>query len=171
MGNEAWDLSGSVDWDLTTPEWDLTGDEIHDYKIQKSGGEWCVVSEDGAKKLGCFPTEKQARERLRQIEAAKAAKGNVVVGSGEEESEEITVLVKVPLPKQVLLPEQQAPVVNVSLPEQQAPVVNVSLPEQKAPVVEVKPSVKVLQEAKQLKSRRVERDAKGRIKRIIDEDE
>ena len=54
---------------------DLTADdEVHIYIIQKRGSEWCVVSEDGTKKLGCYPTEKQARERLRQIEAAKAVK-------------------------------------------------------------------------------------------------
>ena len=45
------------------------------YKLQKRGNEWCAVSEDGTKTLGCYPTEAQANERLRQIEAAKAAKG------------------------------------------------------------------------------------------------
>jgi hypothetical protein len=51
--------------------------EIHEYKIEKRGGDkpWCVVSEDGSRDLGCFPTEAEANERLRQVEAAKAAKG------------------------------------------------------------------------------------------------
>lgn len=44
------------------------------YKLQKRGNEWCAVSEDGTKTFGCYPTEAQARERLRQIEAIKAAK-------------------------------------------------------------------------------------------------
>ena len=88
MTNGAWDLGDAVgvDWDLNPSKWDLTGDEVHTHKIQKSGDEWCVVSEDGEKKLGCYPTEKQARERLRQIEAAKAAKDNVVVESEEEDT-------------------------------------------------------------------------------------
>jgi len=46
----------------------------HTYKLQKRGDEWCAISEDGTKTLGCYPTEAQANERLRQVEAAKAAK-------------------------------------------------------------------------------------------------
>ena len=45
---------------------------IHTYKLQKRGSQWCAVSEDGTKSLGCYPTEAEARERLRQVEAAKA---------------------------------------------------------------------------------------------------
>ncbi len=41
--------------------------------IAKRGGKFVVMSEAG-KKLGEFDTEQEARERLRQIEAAKAAK-------------------------------------------------------------------------------------------------
>ena len=44
----------------------------HTYKLQKRGNEWCAVSEDGTKSLGCYPTEAKARERLRQVEAARA---------------------------------------------------------------------------------------------------
>lgn len=140
-----WDLS-KVDWDLRVCDWDLTGDEVYVYKIQKRGNEWCVVSEDGTKKLGCYPTEKQARERLRQIEAAKAAKGNVIV-EGEERGGSRPVTV----------------VVNVDIPEQEPPVVNVSMPDQPISKVEV------LNERKP-RSRRVERDSEDRIVRIIDED-
>ena len=166
MTDEAWDLSG-VDWDLNPPEWDLFEGEVHIYKVLKSGNEWCVVSEDGEKKLGCYPTEKEANERLRQIEAAKALKDNVVVESEEKkEDRHITVTVDVPLPE-----PPPPPAVNISLPEQKAPVFTVNLPEQPAPVVHVKPEAKVLQETKKPKSRRVERDPKtGQITRIVEED-
>jgi len=38
--------------------------------IKKSGSEWCVYSKDG-KPLGCYKTQKEAEERLRQIEYFK----------------------------------------------------------------------------------------------------
>ena len=44
------------------------------YKIVKRGAQWCAVSEDGSHSMGCYPTEAQAKERLRQVEAAKAVK-------------------------------------------------------------------------------------------------
>lgn len=41
----------------------------------KRDGKWYVLSEDGTKKLGGpYGSEAEANERLRQIEAAKAAK-------------------------------------------------------------------------------------------------
>jgi hypothetical protein len=43
--------------------------------IEQRGSKWVVLSEQG-KLLGEFDSEKAARERLRQIEAAKAAKGD-----------------------------------------------------------------------------------------------
>ncbi len=36
--------------------------------------EYCAVSEDGERSFGCFPTRAEAAERLRQVEAAAAAK-------------------------------------------------------------------------------------------------
>lgn len=38
--------------------------------VRKDGSEWCVFSKSG-KKLGCFPTKKQAQERLQEIEFFK----------------------------------------------------------------------------------------------------
>jgi hypothetical protein len=43
--------------------------------VQKMGNEWCVLSEEG-KKLGCYPSRKQAEERLREIEYFKHKKDN-----------------------------------------------------------------------------------------------
>ncbi len=43
-------------------------------KIVRQGGQFCAVSEDGSRSFGCFPTTEEAGERLRQVEAAKAAK-------------------------------------------------------------------------------------------------
>lgn len=43
-------------------------------KIEERDGKYCAVSADGSRSFGCFPTEQAARERLRQVEAAKAAK-------------------------------------------------------------------------------------------------
>lgn len=43
--------------------------------IEQRGSKWAVLSEQG-KLLGEFDSERAARERLRQIEAAKAAKGD-----------------------------------------------------------------------------------------------
>lgn len=45
-------------------------------KIEEREGKWVVLSEDGTKELGTYDTEAEARERLRQVEAAKAAKGD-----------------------------------------------------------------------------------------------
>ena len=45
-------------------------------RIELRGGRYVVLSESG-EPLGSFGTEEEARERLRQIEAAKAAKGDV----------------------------------------------------------------------------------------------
>ena len=44
--------------------------------ITKRSGKWCAVSEAGDVTFGCYATEVEARERLRQVEAAKAAKGD-----------------------------------------------------------------------------------------------
>lgn len=41
-------------------------------KIVRRQGQFCAVSEDGSRSLGCFDTAEQAGERLRQVEAAKA---------------------------------------------------------------------------------------------------
>lgn len=38
--------------------------------IRKKGSQWCIFSKSG-KKLGCYPTRKQAEERLSQIERFK----------------------------------------------------------------------------------------------------
>jgi hypothetical protein len=43
-------------------------------KIRKEGSKWCVVSEDGTRKFGCYPTRKQAVNRLGQIEHFKKEK-------------------------------------------------------------------------------------------------
>ncbi|MDI6892944.1 MAG: hypothetical protein QMD08_08210 [Actinomycetota bacterium] len=39
--------------------------------IVKRGKEWCVISHRTGKNLGCYPTEKEAKERLGQIWAWK----------------------------------------------------------------------------------------------------
>lgn len=39
-------------------------------KIVKEGGKWCVKSKKG-KSLGCYDTEKEAQERLGQVEHFK----------------------------------------------------------------------------------------------------
>lgn len=41
--------------------------------IVKKGGKWCAMSASGDKSLGCYDTKGEALERLRQVEAAKAA--------------------------------------------------------------------------------------------------
>ena len=35
--------------------------------IREEGGEFCVYSEDGTRSFGCFPSMREAEERLRQI--------------------------------------------------------------------------------------------------------
>lgn len=42
--------------------------------VEKRGGKYVVLSEDRSKELGTYNTEAEANERLRQVEAAKAAK-------------------------------------------------------------------------------------------------
>ncbi len=44
-------------------------------KIEKRGSEWVVLAMSG-REMGTYPTEAEARERLRQVEAAKAAKAD-----------------------------------------------------------------------------------------------
>ena len=39
--------------------------------LRKSGGQWCVYSEDGSRSFGCYPTKGEAEDRLRQVEAFK----------------------------------------------------------------------------------------------------
>lgn len=46
--------------------------------IKKEGSQYCVFSKDGTKKLGCFPSRKQAVKRLQQIEYFKHAKSKEV---------------------------------------------------------------------------------------------
>lgn len=43
-------------------------------KLAHRGGKWLALSADGEKVLGTYDTEAEARERLRQVEAAKAAR-------------------------------------------------------------------------------------------------
>lgn len=45
-------------------------------KIIKRGNQWCLVSKDGTKNLGCFISKKAAEQRLRQIEYFKHSKGS-----------------------------------------------------------------------------------------------
>jgi hypothetical protein len=45
-------------------------DQIAHAVIRKQGSQWCIFSKKG-KKLQCFPTKKQAQDRLRQIEFFK----------------------------------------------------------------------------------------------------
>jgi len=40
-------------------------------KIVKRGSQFCVVSKDGKKNFGCFPSRKQAQKRLQEIEFFK----------------------------------------------------------------------------------------------------
>ena len=51
-----------------------SSDLLHTYKIVKRGSKWCAVSEDGTRTMGCYSSRAGAAERLRQVEAAKAAK-------------------------------------------------------------------------------------------------
>lgn len=46
-------------------------------RVEKREGQFCAVSADGSRSFGCFDTEAEANERLRQVEAAVAAKGDV----------------------------------------------------------------------------------------------
>lgn len=50
-------------------------DAIYTDKLEERGGEWFVLSEEGEELSGPFESREQAAERLRQIEAAKAARG------------------------------------------------------------------------------------------------
>lgn len=47
-------------------------------RIVKKGNQWCVVSEDGSKNLGCSKTKKGAQDRLQQVEYFKHVKGNAM---------------------------------------------------------------------------------------------
>lgn len=51
-------------------------DVFAEFKVEKRGDEFCAVSEDGETSFGCFPTEAEAKDRLKQVEAAKKAKGS-----------------------------------------------------------------------------------------------
>lgn len=44
-------------------------------RIVKKGDQWCVVSEDGTKNLGCSKTKEGAKKRLQQVEYFKHTKG------------------------------------------------------------------------------------------------
>lgn len=44
--------------------------------IRKVGNKYCVFSKDGSKKLGCYPSEKQAKQRIQQVEYFKSVKGD-----------------------------------------------------------------------------------------------
>jgi rubrerythrin len=56
--------------------------DFTEYAIIKKIGpkKWCVFSESG-KNLGCYPSLKRARERLKQIEQFKHMKSGMEVGS------------------------------------------------------------------------------------------
>lgn len=43
--------------------------------IRKQGSQWCIFSKSG-KKLGCYPSKKQAQKRLREIEFFKSKSGD-----------------------------------------------------------------------------------------------
>lgn len=69
---------------VPTGSWVCTGAEVwrgpdrfvngaHGDKLSRRGSKWIVLNQAGDKELGSYDTEKEARERLRQIEAAKAA--------------------------------------------------------------------------------------------------
>lgn len=44
-------------------------------KVVKKGSQFCVVSKDGNKNLGCYDTEQEAKKRLQQVEFFKHSKG------------------------------------------------------------------------------------------------
>lgn len=48
--------------------------EVATAVIRKNGNEFCIYSKTG-KNLGCYPTKKQAQDRLAQIEMHKHIKG------------------------------------------------------------------------------------------------
>lgn len=43
---------------------------INEY-VKKVGNQWCVLSHKTDKSLGCYPTEGQAKKRLKQIQYFK----------------------------------------------------------------------------------------------------
>lgn len=43
--------------------------------IQKEGGEWCVYSHKGGKKLGCHDTKQKARDQQKAVNASLARRG------------------------------------------------------------------------------------------------
>lgn len=45
-------------------------------RVVKKGDQWCVVSEDGTKNLGCSKTKEGAQKRLSEVEYFKHTKGN-----------------------------------------------------------------------------------------------
>lgn len=49
--------------------------------IKKVGNEWCVFSADGSKRLGCYPTRKEAENRLAQVEMFRHMKSGVELAS------------------------------------------------------------------------------------------
>ena len=48
--------------------------ELADAVIKKVENRWCIFSEDGSKRLGCFDSKDKALKRLRQIEHFKKAR-------------------------------------------------------------------------------------------------
>jgi hypothetical protein len=66
---------------------------VHADRIEQHGLQWCAVSEDGSRSLGCYDTEAEARERLRQVEAAVEATASAANRSdrGPELSEIVNV--------------------------------------------------------------------------------
>src|SRR3990167_329609 len=53
---------------------ELIVSELIEKRIVKRGSQWCVVSEDGDKNLGCKSSEAGARKRLQQVEFFKHQK-------------------------------------------------------------------------------------------------
>ena len=74
---------------------------MHADRIEKHGRQWCAVSQDGAKSLGCYDTEAEARERLRQVEAAVEAKDSAANRSNR--GPELSEIVNVGLPNSDML--------------------------------------------------------------------
>lgn len=46
-------------------------------KVVKKGNEYCVVSEDGERSFGCYPTKGEAEERLREVEFFKQQNSDI----------------------------------------------------------------------------------------------
>jgi hypothetical protein len=63
-------------------------------KIEQRGAQFCAVSADGSRSFGCYDTEAEARERLRQVEAAKLADSLLAIREGNAKPEQLKLAIQ-----------------------------------------------------------------------------